>query len=67
MGVLSSVLAIFAQSGANILTINQSIPTNGTANVTISAETAGMDCSMEELLSKVQAAAGVVKIEILAA
>jgi chorismate mutase len=67
MGVLSSVLAIFAQSGANILTINQSIPTNGTANVTISAETAGMDCSMEELLAKVQDTNGVVKIEILAA
>jgi chorismate mutase len=67
MGVLSSVLAIFAQSGANILTINQSIPTNGTANVTISAETAGMDCSMEELFAKVQDTDGVVKIEILAA
>ena len=67
MGVLSSVLAIFAQSGANILTINQSIPTNGTANVTISAETASIACSMEELLAKVQSAEGVVKIEILAA
>ena len=30
---------IFASSGANILTINQSIPTNGCAAVTISAET----------------------------
>ena len=38
--VLSSVLAVFAASGANILTINQSIPTNGCAAVTISAETA---------------------------
>ena len=38
-GVLSTVLAIFAASGANILTINQSIPTNGCAAVTISAET----------------------------
>ena len=28
-GVLSNVLSIFAGSGANILTINQSIPTNG--------------------------------------
>ena len=34
-GVLSSVLAIFAENGANILTINQSIPTNGCAAVTI--------------------------------
>ena len=28
-GVLSRVLSVFATSGANILTINQSIPTNG--------------------------------------
>ena len=35
-GVLSSVLSVFATSGANILTINQSIPTNGCAAVTIS-------------------------------
>ena len=40
-GVLSSVLSVFATSGANILTINQSIPTNGCAAVTISAETGG--------------------------
>ncbi len=67
MGILSSVLAIFAQSGANILTINQSIPTSGTANVTISAETAGLEMSMEELLATIRHAEGVVKIEILAA
>ena len=36
-GVLSNVLSIFAGSGANILTINQSIPTNGCAAVTVSA------------------------------
>ena len=41
-GVLSSVLSVFATSGANILTINQSIPTNGCAAVTISAETSGL-------------------------
>ena len=67
MGILSSVLTIFAHSGANILTINQSIPTNGTANVTISAETANMNSSMEELLTRVQSADGVVRAEILAA
>ena len=38
-GVLSEILAIFANCGANILTINQSIPTGGRAMVTISAET----------------------------
>ena len=41
-GVLSNVLSIFAGSGANILTINQSIPTSGVAPVTITAATENM-------------------------
>ena len=65
-GVLSNVLSIFADSGANILTINQSIPTNGCAAVTISAETSDMEESLEQLLSDVAALDGVVKFEILA-
>ena len=65
-GVLSSILTIFAASGANILTINQSIPTNGRAAVTISAETSEMPSTLEDLLARVSAAAGVVKFEILA-
>lgn len=65
-GVLSNVLSIFATSGANILTINQSIPTNGCAAVTISAETSEMTSMLDELISRVSAADGVVKFEILA-
>ena len=65
-GVLSRVLSIFATSGANIMTINQSFPTNGCAAVTISAETSDMEESLEQLLSDVAALDGVVKFEILA-
>ena len=65
-GVLSNYLAIFAASGANILTINQSIPTNGCAAVTISAETSEMAESLEQLLMDVEGLEGVVKFEILA-
>lgn len=65
-GVLSNVLSIFATSGANILTINQSIPTNGCAAVTISAETSEMTLMLDELISRVSSADGVVKLEILA-
>ena len=65
-GVLSNVLSIFAGSGANILTINQSIPTNGCAAVTISAETSDMRESLEELIASAAETAGVVKFEILA-
>ena len=65
-GVLSNVLSIFAESGANILTINQSIPTNGGAAVTISAETSEMEESLEQLLTAVSTLEGVVKFEVLA-
>lgn len=65
-GVLSTVLAIFASSGANILTINQSIPTNGCAAVTISAETSEMKDSLEDLVNRVSAEEEIIRFEILA-
>ena len=65
-GVLSRVLSVFAGSGANILTINQSIPTNGCAAVTISAGTSEMAESLEQLLADVAALEDVIRFEILA-
>lgn len=65
-GVLSTILTIFAQCGANILTINQTIPTNGCASVTVSAETGELLLPLEELLRKLRTTAGVVRAEVLA-
>ncbi len=65
-GVLSRVLSVFAQSGANILTINQSIPTNGCAAVTISAETSDMEETLETLITEAAAVEGVIKFEVMA-
>lgn len=65
-GVLSSVLTVFAESGANILTINQSIPSNGCAAVTISAETSEMEETLEQLIADAENLEGVVRFEILA-
>ena len=65
-GVLSSLLTIFADSGANILTINQSIPNNGTAQVTISAITENMSISMDELLNAARTLYGVIRFDALA-
>ena len=65
-GTLSRVLSVFAASGANILTINQSIPTNGCAAVTISAETSGMEKSLEQLIGDISSLENVIKFEILA-
>ena len=58
-GLLSSILTIFAQFGANILTINQTIPTNGCASVTISAETTNMTDGVEEMVRALGAISGV--------
>ena len=65
-GTLSSVLGVFAASVTNILTINQSIPTNGCAAVTISAETSAMENSLEQLITDISALDNVIKFEILA-
>ena len=64
-GALSSVLAIFASSGANILTINQSIPTNGVGMVTLSITTENMEFSLDELQRRVAALPDVIRIEVL--
>ncbi len=65
-GLLSTILSIFAQKGANILTINQTIPIDGSAGVTISAETTAMVCTVEELLQELQGTKGVVRAGLLA-
>lgn len=65
-GVLSEILSIFANCGANILTINQSIPSGGRAMVTISAETGNLSCSLEELTARISDNRGVVKTEAVA-
>ncbi len=65
-GLLSEILRIFAGVKANIITINSIVPTNGTAVVTISAETMDLTISLEELLHQLSAVRGVVKAEVLA-
>lgn len=65
-GVLSAVLNVFAELGGNILTINQGIPVNGCAAVSIGAETSGLSVPMEELLGAVGHVPGVIHCEILA-
>ena len=65
-GILSHVLNLFAGSGANILTINQGIPINGCAVVTVNAAPSGLHGSLHELLARLNGAQGVLRGEILA-
>ena len=65
-GLLSRVLDVFADSRANIITINSIVPTNGTAVVTISAETMDLTIQLEEMLRQLRATKGIIKAEVLA-
>ena len=64
-GSLSSVLAIFAEIGANILTINQSIPTNGAGVVTLSFIPGDMSVSIDEMRDKLSALPSVIQLNLL--
>ena len=64
-GVLSGILKTFADFSANILTINQTIPSGGCAAVTITAETMAMEEPIETLLRQLSATLGVVKASVL--
>ena len=65
-GLLSDILSVLARAKANILTINSIVPTNGTAVVTIAAETMDINIPLEDLLRQMAQCPGVVKAEILA-
>ena len=65
-GLLSEILTVFAESKANIQTINSIVPTNGTAVVTISAETMDLIIPLEEMIAQLGAKHGVIKAEVLA-
>jgi len=63
-GLLSRVLNAVADSGANILTINQNIPLNNMANVTITLEMG--EGSVGELVRGLEAMEGMRGLKIIA-
>ena len=65
-GKLAAVLSIFTETGANILTINQSIPANGVALVTVSFMAESVAVETDELISRLYSVSGVVSVEIMA-
>ena len=64
-GELSQVLNTVADSNGSILTINQGIPLQGMADVSISIETKEMKESIDDLIKKLEKLSGVSKVEII--
>jgi chorismate mutase len=64
-GTLSEVLQVVSQSGCNVLTIHQTIPLQGKANVTLSLSTTEMNIELNEFLSQLKKLGFVEKVEVL--
>ena len=66
-GALNGILTAFAQQKANLTTVSSIAPSNGSAVVTVAAETTETSASLDEMLALFQQMPGVIKCEVLAA
>ncbi|WP_177918110.1 ACT domain-containing protein [uncultured Eubacterium sp.] len=64
-GVLSSVMNELYLAGANILAVNQSIPVNNIADVSITVRLTQSDVSTKDLILKIKNIGGVKSAEIV--
>ncbi|MCA1031904.1 ACT domain-containing protein [Bacillus timonensis] len=64
-GILSKLLAVVASTRCNVLTIHQTIPIRGKANVTMSLDTSGMSIEISELLYELRKLEFIEKVEIV--
>ena len=65
VGVLSSLISCLYQSGMNIVTINQGIPINGAAQVSVSVRTDEADSDIDKLISDLSALDGVASVGLV--
>lgn len=66
VGVLSKILQQLSSVGASILTINQNIPIDDVAPVSISITTESMSVGLEEMLSYISNIEGVLRANVVA-
>ncbi|MDV2686303.1 ACT domain-containing protein [Alkalihalophilus lindianensis] len=64
-GTLSQLLSKVAKTGANVLTINQTIPLQGRAHITLSIDTAPMKFELDQLMEQVEQVESVEKVELV--
>ena len=64
-GLLSTVLNIIAEFGANILTIHQTIPINGIATLTLSVQVLSTTGDVSAMIEKIEQQQGVRYLKIL--
>ncbi len=65
-GILSDILKVLADGKMSVLTINQNIPVNGVANITISLRINDISTNVDEIIIKLKKLDGVNKVHLLA-
>ena len=65
-GVLSSILTFPSEAGGNILIINQGIPINGIAHVTVTMDISSMQDNFNNVLKDIKKLYGVKEVELIA-
>lgn len=61
-GAISRVLDVFTRAGANILTVNQNIPSGGLAHVSVCARIDRLTMTLREFINSLGAADGVERV-----
>lgn len=62
-GVFSALTAVLYECGANIITLNQGIPVDGAAAVSITIKTGGLNIPLEALIAELQSLDGVISVK----
>ncbi len=65
-GILSEILGVFAAENLSVLTINQNIPVNSVANITISLRINDVSADMDKIIENLKKIDGVNKVSLLA-
>jgi chorismate mutase len=58
-------LSVFGGAGANILTMNQNIPVSGTASISVTAQIAELEMTLDEFLGQLRAVDGVINVDFI--
>ena len=62
-GALQALLAGISSAGAGVVTINQSMPENGAAQVAVTVRTEGMSMSVDELCAQLEEQRTVISVK----
>ena len=65
-GLLSDLLKVVAEFGANILTIHQTIPINGTASLSLSVQVLANTGDVSQMIQQMEKRSGVHHVKVLA-